>query len=129
MQVAREAPCLMDVILHQDLHLPWKRWTKSVICGRTTMFGTHFGSGSCMNHGSDQTVAETAQDCRALLESIFNDTCATPRVRDMYVECAQGEVADIAECHWEQQDKTKKKKVEEGNNKDEQSAPKVVVTE
>ncbi|GFS66895.1 hypothetical protein NPIL_60871 [Nephila pilipes] len=74
-------------------------------------------------------VIETLQDCRDLLESIFYDTWATPRVRDMYVECAQGEVADIAEWLWEQQDKTKKKKVEEGNNKDEQSAPKVVVTE
>ncbi|GFS69538.1 uncharacterized protein NPIL_584431 [Nephila pilipes] len=30
LDVARQAPCLMNVSLHQDLHLLWKRWTKSV---------------------------------------------------------------------------------------------------
>ncbi|GFT30773.1 uncharacterized protein NPIL_257921 [Nephila pilipes] len=173
----------MDVSLHQDLHLLWKRRTKSVtldeqhcverILGRDHVRPTdltklvsilfkvaeprlvhaffavdgylgddpkkymdvfryededfrakHVRGVRLLYHFG---VVETPQECRALLDSIFDGTCATPHVRNMYVECVGGEVADIAEWRREQQEKTKKKRGGEDDPKEEQPAAKIVV--
>ncbi|GFR09951.1 uncharacterized protein TNCT_664961 [Trichonephila clavata] len=51
-------------------------------------------------------VVHTPQECRSFLESNFYGTCT--EYKDRYVEYVQGQVADMAEGHREQQTKKKR---------------------